>query len=256
MTTGHPDNDRLQDLHEGLLSPDVEEEVRAHLAACAACRKEYERLSELMEGLGELPGEAQPERDLWPQIEWRIEKGGVPAHEGRSSEVLAGASSGAEARQGIRETTKRHGFRRPEKAAGRRFSVSAWQMLAASVVVALISGSAVWAFLNRTPVPGATDRAVSRSAAQAAGWVDAFDGYDQALSDLETVLKEGRDVLDPETVQVLEENLATIDRAIEQSREALQRDPGSLVLQRLLSENLRRKVDLLRHAALAVLANT
>ncbi len=92
--------------------------------------------------------------------------------------------------------------------------------------------------------------------AQTAGWMDAFGGYDQALSDLEMVLEEGRDVLDPETVKVLQENLATIDQAIEQSREALYRDPGSLVLQRLLSENLRRKIDLLRHAALAVLANT
>lgn len=103
-------------------------------------------------------------------------------------------------------------------------------------------------------MPSSTPAATS--AAMNAGWVDAFGGYDQALEDLQTVVEQGRGVLDPETVRVLEENLATIDNAIQQAKDALERDPGSLVLQRLLSENLRRKVDLLRHAALAVYANT
>jgi hypothetical protein len=76
------------------------------------------------------------------------------------------------------------------------------------------------------------------------------------VSDLEEVLEKGRGVLDDETVRILEENLQTIDDAINEAQAALAQDPGSKVLARFLTENLRRKIDLLRHAAEAVYANT
>ena len=68
--------------------------------------------------------------------------------------------------------------------------------------------------------------------------------------------EEGRTVLDPETVRLLEENLAIIDQAIEESRAALAQDPGSGLLRRILTDTMRRKMDFLRQAAVAIYANT
>jgi hypothetical protein len=256
MSMHHPDSGALQDLREGLLTPGEEEEVRTHLAGCSVCREEYEGLSQLVSGLAQLPREAEPARDLWPQIAWRIEAAGT-GREGAEATVAGRADLvDPGAGRATRDGTPGPGAERPGKGAVRRFTLSAGQLVAASIAVALISGSAVWALLSRAPGPTPAGGPPASGVVLTAGWLDAFDGYDQALSDLQTVLEEGRSVLDPETVRVLEENLATIDSAIEQSREALNRDPGSFVLQRLLSDNLRKKVDLLRHAALAVLANT
>lgn len=92
--------------------------------------------------------------------------------------------------------------------------------------------------------------------AQMVGWEEAYGEYDQAVADLEAVLEKGREVLDPETIRVLEENLQSIDRAIQDAGDALMNDPASTLLQRFLADNLRKKVDLLRRAAGAVYAST
>jgi len=88
------------------------------------------------------------------------------------------------------------------------------------------------------------------------GWEAALDEYDQAVADLEGVLEMGREVLDPETIRILEENLQAIDRAIQEAQDALAMDPGSRALGRFLAESLKRKIDLLRHAATAVYVNS
>ena len=89
-------------------------------------------------------------------------------------------------------------------------------------------------------------------AAQMAGFGDAYGGYEDAITDLEEVLERGREVLDPATIAILEENLGTIDRAIQEAGEALENDPASTVLQRILGDNIRLKVEVLRKAAVAV----
>jgi hypothetical protein len=114
----------------------------------------------------------------------------------------------------------------------------------------------VWLLLTGEPEGGHSVAMEPPSEVHAAEWTEAYGGYDQAVADFEEILEKGRDVLDPETIRVLEENLATIEAAIEESREAVARDPGSPLLRRILAENLRRKMDLLRHAAVAVYAAT
>ena len=227
----HVDFDTLQDYREDLLSAEEHETVRAHLEECADCLREFEALGALMEGLGELQTEAQPSRDLWPQIEWRMGVG-----DGGSGSSRARKASGPRA----------------------RFSLAGWPLLAASVTLAVLSGGAVWAVLSGgTGAPSQMATApVQGYSVTPVGWGAALDGYDEAVLDLEKVFEAGRDVLDPETIRVLEETLQTIDRAIKESQEALAQDPGSRFLGRLLTENMRRKVELLRHAATAVYANT
>jgi hypothetical protein len=229
----HVGFDELQDLREGLLSPEERDEVLAHLESCATCRGELGALSSLMDSLGELPLEAQPSRDLWPQIVWRIDAGSEA-----SRRVESPSLSRAKPR--------------------RQITLQAWQLAAASIALALVSGGVVWAALSgglRDPGPVASVPAQG-SLAQPVGWETALDEYNEAVAELEEVLELGRGVLDPETVRILEENLQAIDNAINESQAALAQDPGSKILGRFLAENLRRKVDLLRRAAAAVYANT
>jgi hypothetical protein len=72
--------------------------------------------------------------------------------------------------------------------------------------------------------------------------------YDAAVADLEAALRNGRGRLDPTTVAVLEENLALVDRAIDEARQALETDPASTYVSRHLMQTRRAKLDLLRHA--------
>jgi hypothetical protein len=73
--------------------------------------------------------------------------------------------------------------------------------------------------------------------------------FERAVADLERVLVEQRDELDPGTVMVIERNLAAIDTAIREARAALDADPANQFLNSHLAEARRRKLDLLRHAA-------
>ena len=240
--TRHIDDSLLQDFREGLLDPEAVEEVREHLDACSQCRAELASLTELLEGLGGLPAEAQPPRDLWPQIAWRMEGAKTPGPGPADVDEHDAAA-----------------YQRPPRGqprGARRVNLPAWQLLAASIALMVISGSTVWAVLSARTDAGSSLGRVSRTPAQLVSWEDAYGGYDQAVADLKAVLAGGREVLDPETVQVLEENLQAIDRAIQEAEEALSRDPGSTVLQRFLTINFRKKVDLLRQAAGAVYATT
>jgi hypothetical protein len=80
--------------------------------------------------------------------------------------------------------------------------------------------------------------------------------YDAAVADLQGVLEEGRDRLDPRTVQVLEESLAAIDAAIDDARRALAADPANARLNTYLAGTMQRKLQLLREASQIVTATT
>ena len=222
----HPEVEELQDYREELLSPERHQEIGAHLRECPACREELAAIQELMDDLAGLPEEAEPSRDLWPQIHWRL--------------------------NGSRD-------RQAEPRRGRVVTLPVWQLLAAGIVLALVSGGVVWSALHGTaggrPASMATAPATSPEAVFASNY-QAFDQYTDAVEELEAVVEEGRAVLDPETIRVLEENLEVIDQAILESTEALAEDPGSRVLLRLLSETMRRKVDLLQRTAEIIIANT
>jgi hypothetical protein len=66
---------------------------------------------------------------------------------------------------------------------------------------------------------------------------------------LEDQLAAVRDALDPNTLRVLERNMAVIERAIEDSRQALALEPGNEFLSRHLEQVYERKLDYLREAA-------
>jgi predicted anti-sigma-YlaC factor YlaD len=176
---------------------------------------------------------------------------------------------------------------RIDRIAVRRVSFTLPQALAASLVIALLSGAIVWMAVgspkglryanatsganttsaanttsgaNTTSVPNTTVGMTSEPVAQ--GFSPALEAphadvatvsyadaqYDAAVSDLEKALKEGRGRLDQSTIAIVEHNLQIIDQAIEQAKQALEADPANSYLSGHLVEARRRKLDLLRRA--------
>jgi len=87
-----------------------------------------------------------------------------------------------------------------------------------------------------------------RPAGESAGWAAVQADFDRATSELGLSLAAERGRLRPETVALVERNLAVIDAAIAESRAALARDPANAELQRLWAAAARQKVELLRWA--------
>jgi len=81
------------------------------------------------------------------------------------------------------------------------------------------------------------------------GWAVVQADFDRASDELSRILAVERERLRPETVALLERNLAVIDTAIAQSRAALARDPASAELRRFFAAAAWQKVELLRWAA-------
>jgi hypothetical protein len=131
--------------------------------------------------------------------------------------------------------------------------------LAASLLIAITSGL-TW-LVTRQPVsPAVATRGTDEPVIQAYGVLDdSTDGqivqanfadaqFNAAVSDLERILREERDRLDPRTVLIIERNLKAIDAAINEARMALNDDPANAFLNSHLADARRRKLDLLRQA--------
>jgi hypothetical protein len=139
-----------------------------------------------------------------------------------------------------------------------RLSFTLPQLAAAGLALMLLSGGLVWVARSGDPradfQPISADTASRMPAAPPAILADPH--YDEAVAELEGTLKAAQTGLDPATVRVLEQNLATIDRAIEESARALASDPANVHLNRHLADVRQRKLTLLlRATALAMLGN-
>jgi hypothetical protein len=218
--------DRLSDYADDEISSDERTQIDAHLATCAECRGVVEELRNVVARAASLTDTAPP-RDLWP---------GIAARVSSAPERAAGTFL----------------FRRLMSA--RRFSFTLPQLAAASLAIMLLSGGVVW--MARSGDPRADFEPVSAHGSTPplrpttitpADFSDTQ--YDAAVADLEQTLEAGRTRLDPATVRILEENLASIDRAIEQSRRALAADPANIYLNRHLADARQRKLSLLRRAS-------
>ena len=147
----------------------------------------------------------------------------------------------------------------PVVASQRFFTVTLTQMaVAASLLIAVASG-VTWT-IARQPAGGAAIAADPVPVIQAYGVPEDETGgqivqanfadaqFNAAVSDLEKILREERDRLDPRTVLIIERNLKAIDAAINEARTALNNDPANPYLNSHLADARRRKLDLLRHA--------
>jgi anti-sigma factor RsiW len=210
--------DRLSDYLDGELTPAERATLEAHLTGCRDCASALAELREVTARAAALTPRP-PDADLWPGIESRIDA--APA-------IVA--------------------FR---PRAARRLSFTVPQFVAASLALALVSGGGVWVLnhggraTSAQPVAAAANPGILP-----ASFADPH--YDEAIADLQQALQEGRAQLDPETVKILEANLDTIDKAIDQCRQALATDPSNLYLHNHLADARQRKLALLRRATAMV----
>lgn len=224
-----PWTDRLSDYLDGELAGEEQAAIERHLAACPTCRAVLADLKQVVARARALRhSAAAPAADLWPGISAQI-------------------APSAERAPTVTPLRRRRVFSLP-------------QLAAAAVAAAVTSGGLAWWWaVDRTsaalagrlvatqpaPMPATTEqRAGVRPAALAAE-----PKYDAAVADLERVLARGRGTLDPKTVQIVEQNLARIDRAIADARRALAADPNNAYLNAHLARTMRWKIDLLRQAA-------
>ena len=221
--------DRLSEYLDGELPAEERTALEDHLRHCVACGAALADLKRIVRRARALD-DRPPERDLWPGIAARI---GVPA---------AAATEAVEIRLAGR--------------APRRWTFSLPQLAAAGIALMALSGAAAW-LLH----PAGTAVVVTRQSRPpvvmpvAAGPArPAERSYDVAVAELQQVLTQNRDRLDTTTVRVIEQNLATIDRAIAQAQRAVAADSANIYLNSHLAETMRRKLELLRQAAALVSA--
>lgn len=226
---------RLSEYLDGDLAEAEEKALQAELEADPELAALLEELRDVKRAAEALTAR-EPDRDLWPAIAARIESG-------RVSDL---------------------GSRRRHR---RSLTFSIPQFAAAMIATLLLGSGALWMASSLGEFAG------SRSAGNAiagTGGAIAESGVEQgvpvrlvenattrnpslksdlAIVALEARLAEGRDNLDSTTVRIIEESLATIDRAIASASAALESDPGNVWLNRHLADSKSRKVKLLEKAA-------
>ena len=220
-----PWTDRLSEYLDGDLTAAERNALERHLAACPSCSTTLAELTRVVMRARALPA-PQPMRDLWDGIAERIAAEHAPPP----------AMPAPPPRR-------------------RRWSFAWPELAAAAMAIAVGSGGTAWWAANRMAQPGTAGSALavpslsSPAVTPAGGLGAAAPRYDAAVADLQRVLTAGRGTLDSSTVQVLERNLALIDRAIADAQRALAADPGNAYLNAHLARTMRQKLDLLRHAA-------
>ena len=65
----HHDESQLNEYVDGTLHPARVAAVETHLAECAQCREQVDRLRDLLARVDALPRALEPPRDLWPAID-------------------------------------------------------------------------------------------------------------------------------------------------------------------------------------------
>ncbi len=221
--------DRLSDYLDGALPPAERSSLEAHLGTCAECAHVLDELRAVVSrtrGLQDTP----PRKDLWSGIEAGIAS--LPQEDGQVIDFSARLRSID-----------------PLEDDGRlRLSLS--QVAAASLILMVGSAAASWSLRPLASSARVDEDTGIAAVVQASLPVGVGERYSEELAQLEALLSQHRDELDPNTVRVLEKNLAIIDRAIQESGEALAGDPGNEYLREHLDRAVRRKVDYLRDASL------
>ena len=120
---------------------------------------------------------------------------------------------------------------------------STWLPAAVAASLALLIGSAAWIVWREAPPEVQQNAATPQGDTRVAM---AEDHYEEAITGLQEIADAQNAALDPQTREVLQRNLAVIDRAISESRAALSNEPASALAQESLLDALDIKVALLQ----------
>lgn len=235
----------LNDYLDGELDPATETAIGEALGHDLDLRRRLRALSETVEAVSDLPTTAEPPEAVWADIQRRI-----------------GDSSGEPIQLSSVQPLRTQA----------RMSFSWTQLIAAAFVLVVGTGTATWALADggvsvpetgniNVPTRGipsviasVADNLVVPDPGDALplGEGDLFSRYEETAAELQKLVTEGQEFLDPETVVIVRNSLATIDTALAEARQALEQDPGSEALNRLLLRAMRKKVDLLQGMAAAI----
>lgn len=264
----------LPDYLEGALGSAADVAARAHLATCGQCRAlvaDLERIRTQAAGLPDL----QPSRDLWAEIDARIE---TPAIAVGTVRGVGGSGRGLGGRGGRRSDwfgspwSARSALRAAAlilATSGVTYLATRWwagtpggaTMIVQRSTPSPSSGSAPTqtgptakvAPTNVAPIapttPSPTTVVSNRARTPAPAPTSEFI-YDQQIAALHQILQQRRVRLDPTTVAIVEKNLRLIDAAIAESKAALAKDPANAFLAQQLDQSLGTKLELLRTVAL------
>jgi Xaa-Pro aminopeptidase len=231
---GHLADAALNALLDGELPPAEREGAEAHIAACLACAAELAGLRSLAGELAALPRGVAPARDLLAEIHARID----------GADIVPLRPSAAVA-ENVRAD------RAP--VAPRTLRSARWVLAAAAVALVAISSAVTAVLLGRPEGEPAFVAAGPPSSLVPDALNGAEARFISATGELERVLDEQRASLSPETIRILQENLAIIDAALAEARAALRSDPGNPALSEMLMATYEMKLDLLRRAATSVI---
>jgi anti-sigma factor RsiW len=221
-TMPDPFTERLSAYLDDELSAADRRELEVHLAECATCRSDLDRLRQV--------------------TQWAATYAGTPTR--------------ADVWHGVREEIRQRvspDVTPIEAVQGReRMRVSVPLALAASLAFFAvgIGGWVAGRAMAPTPVAGVAATAEAMMVSRPTGTaLLAAEKYGAAIAQLEQALLHGEDRLDSATVRVVVQKLAVIDRAISEARVAMAKDPGSAYLAEHFATMMRRKLTLLRSAA-------
>lgn len=224
--SAHP-TEKLSEFIDDELAAPERARVESHLSSCSQCARVVDDLRAVVSAARAVE-DSRPAADLWPAIARRL----APRHQG--PRVVA-----IDSRRGPR-----------------RLSFSIPQLVAASLAVALLSAGAVWMAIRDGGAPfESSATGPAGSGARVTGVSDAggaapqgFAEYEAAVADLERLVDEIADDIDPEARRAIDQNLAIIDQAIQQTRGALEADPDDVYLNTHLASTMQRKIDVLQEA--------
>ena len=246
--------ERLVDWLEHDLDAVTQAAFERHAAGCARCSRLVGDFAAIRRQAATLP-ELVPSRDLWPGIEARIqapvitlERPQVAQRRIRSAWWMGAAAAGlvAVTASVTYYLTSRTSGSSPSVAAVDSPAVRAPDTTAPDVVADPAASLATNPGQSVVPTTTRQQRPSSPSSRPAG----AASEYDRDVAQLRAILAERRAELDSTTIATLEKNLDLIDRAIAESRAALQRDPASEFLADQLARAMTKKVAILRTAAM------
>lgn len=119
-----------------------------------------------------------------------------------------------------------------------RVGVPRWALAAAAALLVAVSSGVTALLLTSGDSRPVVTRDISALEAQ----------YSVVSEDLLGALEQARSRLSPETMATIQRNLRIIDAALDETRQALAKDPGNTALGQMVVAAWRQKVDLLRRA--------
>jgi anti-sigma factor RsiW len=209
----------IGDYVDGTLDASSVARVESHLRHCRSCQAIVQDLRTMRGATRSLEPQIPPAY-LWPRI---------------------GAAIEADARQ---------------RSIRRLFSFGAIPLqpaLSAAAMVMVLAGG-VWVSWRSVATGDRVSVTTSRTTSDAVAALvpvdeqmqDAEQHYTRVIASLEQIAKTERTTLDTPVAAVVDQNLAVLDQAIGESRDALQKEPSSELAQQSLFEALRSKVALLQ----------